>query len=245
MADDFDRVKARLLLRLPEYLQVKCDRGQKKAIRCPFHDDRTPSAALLYNGKHADHPIIFCKSANCPQCGRGIDLFGAIQILEGLDAKGAWRWACEYFGEKVERTPRPQSTPNTTPRQRVIQYATGGTPEEIAAAEAALISTFKNGKDNAADNAAQTPTIAPQNPPADKVGQTPKTEPKNATAPRVSPYLTAALDFSQGEIFARVARILKKDNPTWTDAQIQRRAAWEAEMQFYALRGKAVTPFGD
>ncbi len=236
MADDFQIVKARLLLKLPEYLQIPCERGRKTPIRCPFHKDTDPSAVLFFNGEHVDRPVVLCKSVNCPQCGQIIDLFGAIQILQGLDKKAAWRWACDHYGEKVARTPRPQATP----RQHAIEYVERS-PEEIAQADAAFFALLKTGK---VGNAAQTPTIAPQSPPNEKVGQSPQPEPQSVTEPRVSPYLTAALNFSQGEIFSRVLRILKKDNPTWTDAQIQKRAAWEAEMQFNALRGRAIATFG-
>lgn len=240
MPNDFESVKARCLPQFRRYLETmglfKSPRSFSKGalIRCPFpnHDDRKPSALFYEKGAKSAAPFIVCQSDKCPYGGQKIGFQKAIQILEGLDGKAAWRRMLDFCGERLEHTPAPanyEKAPNAfgADKAAVDDYA--------AILAGGQFVYNKKPTEPAAHNASQTQNKAQQAAPLEKVGQSIDFTELYALD-RACGHLTAGHWMSQAEIFERTRAVLKRANPQWTDAELNSAAVADAQMQFQALK---------
>lgn len=90
-----EAVKNALSLRV--YLAEHGAEFVRDKARCPFHDDKTPSASL-YRGRDGYERL------KCFGCGKDVDLIGAAQELHNLDFKGALRVLADRAGIKTAQT---------------------------------------------------------------------------------------------------------------------------------------------
>lgn len=76
---EITEIKQRLTLaEVIKYYGLKADKQNR--LRCPFHDDKTPSMQLYYKTQTA-----FCFSSNCKINGRAVDVIDFILYREGFD----------------------------------------------------------------------------------------------------------------------------------------------------------------
>lgn len=89
---DIAQVKA--LLTIGEVLahyNLKPDRSGR--LRCPFHDDSTPSMQV-----YPDTNKVFCFSSNCEQSGKPLDVVDLVRLLEGVELPAALQKAQSLAG---------------------------------------------------------------------------------------------------------------------------------------------------
>jgi DNA primase len=85
-------IKAQLpLSEVIRYYGFKADKHHR--IRCPFHEDKTPSMQLYYKTQSC-----YCFSSNCSTHGKSLDVIGFILHKEGLSKAEAIRKAVELLG---------------------------------------------------------------------------------------------------------------------------------------------------
>ena len=235
------------------------EHGRGFLLCCPFHADKTPSAFFERN---AGHPFIHCygeKGGRClsPNGKKAIDFLSAIAMLEtGGDLKAAFKRMLEICGKKIDYPPEPQSEFSAAATgKNLTREESQALAQKFLESDAAFFELLTSGKLNEArvENPRSTenaecnppPTEAPkgaethceaqQAPPLKRVGKSlDRTEP-NAHA-GASRFLTASAEMSQGEIYALTRSVLQRDNPTWTDAELNAAAVANAAIQYNALK---------
>jgi len=93
MANDVEEIKSKLDIveLISEYVQLKASGVNFKGL-CPFHNEKTPSF-LVSPERQIWH---------CFGCGKGGDIFGFIQEIEGVDFPEALRILAEKAGVQIK-----------------------------------------------------------------------------------------------------------------------------------------------
>src|SRR5690606_37090358 len=102
---EIQEIKTRLTLAmLLQHYGLKADKQAR--IKCPFHNDRTPSLQLYYKTQTA-----FCFSTNCQTHGKAIDVIDFILYSEKCSKHEAIKKAESIIN------PGAATTQTTTPKQ--------------------------------------------------------------------------------------------------------------------------------
>ncbi len=89
---EIQEIKSKLtLVMLLHYYGLKADKQNR--LKCPFHDDKTPSLQLYYKTQTA-----FCFSTNCTTHGKAIDVIDFILYYEKCTKHEAIKKAVEILG---------------------------------------------------------------------------------------------------------------------------------------------------
>ncbi len=89
---EITEIKTRLTLaRLLQYYSLKADKQSR--LRCPFHEDKTPSLQLYYKTQTA-----YCFSSNCKTHGKSMDVIDFVMHKENLDKHRAIERCKEIIG---------------------------------------------------------------------------------------------------------------------------------------------------
>ncbi len=92
---EITEIKTRLTLaRLLQYYSLKADKQSR--LRCPFHEDKTPSLQLYYKTQTA-----YCFSSNCKTHGKSMDVIDFVMHKENLDKHRAIDRCKEIIGENT------------------------------------------------------------------------------------------------------------------------------------------------
>ncbi len=98
---DIKEIKNRLTLAmLMQHYGLKADKQSR--LKCPFHDDKTPSLQLYYKTQTA-----FCFSTNCTTHGKAIDVIDFILYYEKLSKHEAIKRAeqiCTHYTKTTQQT---------------------------------------------------------------------------------------------------------------------------------------------
>ena len=223
---------------------------------CPDHEDKHPSAVFMpADVSKIGVECFFCRVCSTPSGARAFTIFTFIEKFEGLDKRAAFKRAFKFAGVPLgdfEYTDRP-SPERRAPRVIPQAIYSKATLELFAkkARERALAGEPtdwepKQPDESAAaldfENLLKTPTTANKAQQAalsDEVKQTadcPANNAPTAADVKISPYLTAAAGWSQGQIFAATKRVLKNANPSWSDDFLNVEASKNAALQFEALK---------
>jgi DNA primase len=90
-----------------KYYGLKADKQNR--LKCPFHEDKTPSLQLYYKTQTA-----FCFSTNCQTHGRAIDVIDFIMYMEKCTKHEAIKKAIEIIGgETIKPITKTAKTDNT------------------------------------------------------------------------------------------------------------------------------------
>lgn len=106
---EIPEIKSRLTLsKVINYYGFKADKQNR--LKCPFHDDKTPSLQLYYKTQ-----TCFCFSTNCKTHGKSIDVIDFIMHYENITKHQAIQKAGELLGEEQPTTlttpiPQPKTT---------------------------------------------------------------------------------------------------------------------------------------
>jgi len=106
---DIPAIKQQLpLSKVISYYGLKADKQNR--LRCPFHDDRTPSLQLYYKTQSC-----YCFSSNCKTNGKSIDVIDFIMYYENLTKHEAIEKAKSIIGHHSNTPidPMPILSPNT------------------------------------------------------------------------------------------------------------------------------------
>jgi len=99
-------IKNRLTIaELIKHYGLKADKQNR--LKCPFHDDKTPSLQLYYKTQTA-----FCFSTNCTTHGKAIDVIDFIMYMEKCTKHEAIKKAVEIIGGE-NKTVAPVKSDNT------------------------------------------------------------------------------------------------------------------------------------
>ncbi len=103
---EIQEIKSKLtLVMLLHYYGLKADKQNR--LKCPFHDDKTPSLQLYYKTQTA-----FCFSTNCTTHGKAIDVIDFILYYEKCSKHEAIKKAAAIIGGE-NKTAAPTKNNNT------------------------------------------------------------------------------------------------------------------------------------
>ena len=94
---------------------LKADKQNR--LKCPFHDDRTPSLQLYYKTQTA-----FCFSTNCTTHGKAIDVIDFIMYYEKITKHEAINKAKEIIGGTTTTQEKNNRLPATGFLERMFTY---------------------------------------------------------------------------------------------------------------------------
>lgn len=121
---EITEIKQRLTIsEVIKHYGLKADKHNR--LKCPFHDDSTPSMQLYYKTQTA-----FCFSSNCKVNGKAVDVIDFILYKESCSKHEAIKKAIEIIGGE------------TTPSKSTTTQATAGT--ERAMFLERMFTYFKN-----------------------------------------------------------------------------------------------------
>lgn len=96
---EIQAIKQQLTLSdLIKYYGLKADKQNR--LKCPFHEDKTPSLQLYYKTQTA-----FCFSTNCTTHGKAVDVIDFIMYYEKLNKHEAIKKAIAIIGGESVRLP--------------------------------------------------------------------------------------------------------------------------------------------
>ena len=84
--EDRDAIKARAEADFLNLFEEHGGRRRGKALQCPFHDDKNPSASIHKGRFH------------CFGCNLSLDVFGFIEKAQGTDFRGALSYLADRYG---------------------------------------------------------------------------------------------------------------------------------------------------
>ena len=95
------------------YYGLKPDKQLR--LKCPFHDDKTPSMQVYYKTHTA-----YCFSANCKTHGKSLDVIDFIMNKEEITKHEAIKKAIQILGGELRQIQSlPKNTKQTTDKQRI------------------------------------------------------------------------------------------------------------------------------
>lgn len=114
---EIQEIKSKLtLVMLLHYYGLKADKQNR--LKCPFHDDKTPSLQLYYKTQTA-----FCFSTNCSTHGKAIDVIDFILYYEKCSKHEAIKKAAAILGGENKAAPtKNNNTERTMFLDRMFTY---------------------------------------------------------------------------------------------------------------------------
>ena len=102
---------------------LKADKHNR--LKCPFHDDKTPSLQLYYKTQTA-----FCFSTNCTTHGKALDVIDFIMYYEGFDklSPSEAKHAAILKAEEILAFPRSERIGNAIKKSKIIINPTTQAP---------------------------------------------------------------------------------------------------------------------
>jgi DNA primase len=82
-------------------------------LKCPFHDDKTPSMQIYYKTHTA-----YCFSSNCKTHGKSLDVIDFVMFKEECDKHTAIKKAIELLGGETKTTVKTKE--KNTDLQRAV-----------------------------------------------------------------------------------------------------------------------------
>lgn len=104
---DIKDIKSKLTIaEVVKHYGLKADKQNR--LKCPFHEDKTPSLQLYYKTQTA-----FCFSTNCQTHGKAIDVIDFIMYMEKCNKHEAIKKAVEIIGGETIKPVTTTKTENT------------------------------------------------------------------------------------------------------------------------------------